>query len=345
MSALRPVRCCGQDRFTYFCPNCGSKLRDTRKRKLETGETIIGIVYGYTRKSPSGREDTGRSIEAQRATITEYFEKQLKPRGYTWGGFFEDAAETSWTPLPGRPAGMELCNRAKRGDVIISSHFDRVFRSMPESAHLIDLWAQRGVGLVEISTGMDMTTPNGRFVAGIRAMMGEHERRMISIRTKEEKAIARAKGLRIGNCPPLGYMHKKIGDKTYVVVDPEFIKLAVRIIELDVHWPHRGAFELQRQIEKELAEAEGRPFRPVTDMAPVSAWTAKFSTFPFRSRRKLAHKWYEEGKLPIKPPGMSTTQKIESNHPEQGSASLPPPSENGHTDCTQAPTGLPLQTS
>jgi DNA invertase Pin-like site-specific DNA recombinase len=106
--------------------------------------------------------------------------------------------------LASRP-GLEkaLLSASRAGDVLVVTKLDRLGRSL---AHLIDL-AQllddRGVDLVVLDQGIDTSTPVGRMFFHILGAVAEFEHALVSERTRDGLAAARARGRTGGTKPKL----------------------------------------------------------------------------------------------------------------------------------------------
>jgi DNA invertase Pin-like site-specific DNA recombinase len=69
-------------------------------------------------------------------------------------------------PLASRPAGSRLLAAAKKGKaVVVVAKLDRLFRSVADAANVIDDFDKKGIQLVSIGEGFDMTSPYGRAMA------------------------------------------------------------------------------------------------------------------------------------------------------------------------------------
>ncbi len=103
--------------------------------------------------------------------------------------------------LAKRPGLVELLAYVRPGDTVVITKLDRLGRSV---RNLIELAAQleaAGVGLRVLDQGIDTTTPGGRMFFHIVAALGEFEADMISERTRDGLAAARARG-RVGGRRP-----------------------------------------------------------------------------------------------------------------------------------------------
>lgn len=99
-----------------------------------------------------------------------------------------------------RPALNRLMQDAKQRkfDAVAVWKLDRLGRSLK---HLVGLLADLdalGIALVSLRDGFDMTTPGGRAMFGMCAVMAEFERALICERVRAGMAHARAKGRRLG---------------------------------------------------------------------------------------------------------------------------------------------------
>lgn len=113
---------------------------------------------------------------------------------------------------------LELA-RAKLVDVVIVTKIDRISRSTIDFLLLVRELESYGVKLVSLRENIDLTTPGGRFQTTLLIALAEHEREMISARTKEKVEWRAEKGLPIGP-PPIGYRMK---EKMYDI-DEEYAK-------------------------------------------------------------------------------------------------------------------------
>lgn len=91
--------------------------------------------------------------------------------------------------------------RCGAGDVLIVWKLDRLGRSLFDLVRTAEMLHARGAGL-KILTGqgavIDTTTPEGRLVFGILAVMADFERELIRDRTRAGMAAARSRGVRLG---------------------------------------------------------------------------------------------------------------------------------------------------
>jgi DNA invertase Pin-like site-specific DNA recombinase len=146
-------------------------------------------IIGYLRVSTADQE---YGIEAQRSVISAEAER----RGWDiqW---FEDAGRSGKNLK--RPGMVSLLARLRPGDVVVVAKLDRLTRSPKDFHTLLEIAAKERWSIVALDLALDMTTPVGELVAGIMVAVGQWERRMIGVRTREGLAEAKARGVRLGS--------------------------------------------------------------------------------------------------------------------------------------------------
>ena len=159
-------------------------------------------AIGYIRVSSEEQADSGLGLAAQRQRIEAYC--QLK--GLVLQEIFEDPAVSGGKPLGTRPAGARLLAEARKNKpVLVVAKFDRLFRSVADAAQAIADFDRRGIELVAIAEGFDMTNPYGRAMAQMASVFAELERAMIRERTKAAMTVLRGRNLRMSHCVPYGW--------------------------------------------------------------------------------------------------------------------------------------------
>jgi len=161
-------------------------------------------VYGYTRVSTVEQAQCDRlSLDAQARTIRGC----AMMRGDPDPIILDDPAVSGSIPFSDRPAGGKLMGLLRRGDVLIASKMDRMFRSALDALASAEHFRALGIGLVLCDMGADPITNSGtsKIFFGLLAMMAEFERERIAERTNEGRRGKRARGGHIGGYAPYGY--------------------------------------------------------------------------------------------------------------------------------------------
>ena len=156
----------------------------------------------YIRVSSEEQADSGLGLEAQRQRIAAY----CTMKGLRLAEVFEDPGISGGKPLASRPAGSKLLAAAKKGKVlVIVAKPDRLFRSAADAATVIAEFDKKGIQLVAISEGFDMSSPYGRAMAQMASVFAELERAMIRERTRSAMNVKRSRGERISGYAPFGW--------------------------------------------------------------------------------------------------------------------------------------------
>jgi DNA invertase Pin-like site-specific DNA recombinase len=148
-----------------------------------------GKFVSYLRVSTKRQGASGLGLEAQRAAVTTFL------NGGRWKLVEEHVEIESGKDDHNRPALLQALAACKvYGATLIIAKLDRLSRD----AHFLLGLQKAGVKFV----AADMPEAN-EMVVGMMALVAQAERRMISQRTKEALAAAKARGKRLGQ--PKGY--------------------------------------------------------------------------------------------------------------------------------------------
>ena len=159
-------------------------------------------AIAYIRVSSEEQADSGLGLDAQRERIEAY----CKMKEVRLAQVFEDAGVSGAKPLSTRPAGSGLLTHARRFKaVVVVAKFDRLFRSVADAAQTIADFNRRGIELVAIAEGFDMTNPYGRAMAQMASVFAELERAMIRERTRAALEVKRRRCERISRHAPFGW--------------------------------------------------------------------------------------------------------------------------------------------
>ncbi|MDQ2709243.1 MAG: recombinase family protein [Actinomycetota bacterium] len=125
---------------------------------------------------------------------------------------FVDKASGKLARRPGLDKALLV---AREGDQLVVTKLDRLGRSLE---HLIELSKElqsRGVDLVVLDQGIDTSTPVGRLFYSIIGAIAEFEHALMSERTRDGLAAARARGRTGGQKPKLGPRQVRLARQMY----------------------------------------------------------------------------------------------------------------------------------
>lgn len=125
---------------------------------------------------------------------------------------FTDKASGTLARRPGLEKALLI---ARRGDQLVVTKLDRLGRSLE---HLIELSKDlqaRGVDLVVLDQGIDTSTPAGMLFFSIIGAIAEFEHALMSERTRDGLAAARARGRTGGQKPKLGPRQVRLARQMY----------------------------------------------------------------------------------------------------------------------------------
>jgi DNA invertase Pin-like site-specific DNA recombinase len=154
--------------------------------------TSLRPAVAYIRVSTAEQASSGLGLDAQRATIAAACQQHRLQLVDT----FEDAGVSSTAR---RRPGLEFALEAvhtRRAHVLITAKLDRLARSTFQAASLFAEAKQNGWEL--IIADIDASTAGGRFMRNVMAAAAEYEHELISLRTRDALAAAKARGIRVG---------------------------------------------------------------------------------------------------------------------------------------------------
>ena len=160
----------------------------------------------YTRKSTDeGLDQEYNSLEAQRDAGLAFIASQRHEGwiavddGYDDGGYSGGNME--------RPGLRRLMIDIEAGkiDTVVVYKIDRLTRSLPDFAKLVEVFDRNGVSFVAVTQQFNTTTSMGRLTLNILLSFAQFEREVTGERIRDKIAASKAKGMWMGGVPPLGY--------------------------------------------------------------------------------------------------------------------------------------------
>jgi DNA invertase Pin-like site-specific DNA recombinase len=180
----------------------------------------------YTRKSSEeGLEQAFNSLDAQREACEAYIRSQhhegwtALPARYDDGGLSGGTLE--------RPALQRLLIdiRASRVDLVVVYKVDRLTRSLPDFAKIVEAFDAQSVSFVSITQQFNTTTSMGRLTLNMLLSFAQFEREVTAERIRDKIAASKRKGMWMGGSVPLGYrVHER-----KLIVEPQEAATVQRI--------------------------------------------------------------------------------------------------------------------
>lgn len=154
-----------------------------------------------------------QTVENQRADVLALCEA----RGWAPVWFTDEALSGKTTD---RPAYLEMMKAARQGKIkaVVVWKFDRLGRTVRQLVTDLDDFSAWGVALVSCRDNVDTTTPMGRAMFGIIAVLAQMERDSISERTRAAYGRKKARAENLGQ--------KVAWGRREVPVNPEAVALA-----------------------------------------------------------------------------------------------------------------------
>ena len=193
-------------------------------------------AVGYIRVSTARQGRSGLGLEAQQAALTRFAEAE----GFSLLQTFTETESGSEDDRPELNAAIEQARKAKAP--VIVAKLDRLSRDVAYIAGLM----KSKVPFIVTELGAD-TDP---FLLHIYAALAEKERAMISRRTKDALAAAKARGVKLG-----GYRHDGSTSKTEALERAEALR--PMLAELAALSHNAAAKALN---ERGITTAQGKPW-------------------------------------------------------------------------------------
>ena len=149
-----------------------------------------GQRIGYARVST-----TGQDLSLQRDRLADCDK------------IFEEKASGARRTV--RPALEEAMNYVREGDVFVVTKLDRLARSVLELMQITQVLQDKKCDLQALDQELDTSTPTGRLIFHVLAVIGEFERELITERSREGRERAMAAGVKFGRKPKLTKKKKR----------------------------------------------------------------------------------------------------------------------------------------
>ncbi|MFI4976252.1 MAG: recombinase family protein [Caulobacterales bacterium] len=160
----------------------------------------------YTRKSTEeGLEQGFNSLHAQREACEAFVKSQMGEGWEALRAVYDDGGYSGGSME--RPGLQQLLADTARDliDVVVVYKVDRLTRSLADFAKIVEIFDGKGVSFVSVTQAFNTTTSMGRLTLNVLLSFAQFEREVTGERIRDKIAASKAKGLRMGGRPPLGY--------------------------------------------------------------------------------------------------------------------------------------------
>ena len=140
-------------------------------------------ILGYARVSTGDQDVAGQEMRLNKAGAIRTFTDVMSGKSME------------------RPGLAELIAFARDGDTLAVVRLERLGRSLGELLSTVKMLKERGIELLSLEEKIDTTSAAGELVFHVFGAIAHFERRLISERTKDGVAAARAKGKLPGRQP------------------------------------------------------------------------------------------------------------------------------------------------
>lgn len=155
----------------------------TCPQNVRLGDTALGDILGYARVSTGDQDVAGQIMRLEQAGAIKVFTDVMSGKSMD------------------RPGLVELLAYARKGDTLAVVRLDRLGRSLAELLSTVTKLRENGIALLSLEEKIDTSSAAGELIFHVFGAIAHFERRLISERTKDGIAAARAKGKQPGRQP------------------------------------------------------------------------------------------------------------------------------------------------
>ena len=152
-------------------------------RKRSFGRRRLAGILGYARVSTDDQDIAGQRMRLEKAGAIRVFTDVMSGKSME------------------RPGLSDLLAYARKGDTLAIVRLDRLGRSLGELLTTVQMLRERHIALLSLEEKIDTSSAAGELIFHVFGAIAHFERRLISERTRDGIAAARAKGKLPGRQP------------------------------------------------------------------------------------------------------------------------------------------------
>lgn len=219
------------------------------------------MIFAYTRVSTEEQAADGTTSLAEQERKCKAIASLRSASSFDFATFV-DSGVSGATPLRERPAGAEMLSAAQKGDCIVATKMDRLFRSASDALTTAEELKKKGVDIILIDMGTEPVTGNGcaKIFFGMLALFAEFERDRIAERMLDGQQAKRKNGGHTGGLAPYGFTVVGSGRESRLEKnesEQELLRLVAKLSKETVSpW-----FLGKRINEMGFKDRAGNPFR------------------------------------------------------------------------------------
>ncbi|MEM7175821.1 MAG: recombinase family protein [Chlamydiota bacterium] len=143
----------------------------------------------------------------------------------------------------------ELIDKLSEGDTLIVTEISRLGRSTAEVIQIINGMLEKKIRVIAIKQGLDINNHdiNSKVIVTMFSLLGELERDLVSLRTKEALATKKAQGVKLGKPKGIIQRSKFDGDLERI---KELLSLGVSIRKMSRILGYSNHISLNNYIKK-----------------------------------------------------------------------------------------------
>lgn len=180
------------------------------------------MILGYARVSSLEQAGEGKTSLREQDRKNRAIATLRQAGTYEFCQYIDKGVSGS-IPLGERPAGKDMLAAAKKGDVVVATKMDRLFRSATDALQTAAQLKKRGIDLILADMSVEPVTGNGvgKLFFGMLALVAEFERERIAERMQQGREGKRENGGHIGGSAPYGFTIAGSGREAKLVPDRE----------------------------------------------------------------------------------------------------------------------------